>query len=115
MELTTEQSGDLTCVTLRGDHLDAGVAEEFKRDMAPLLKGDARLLLDMTRLRFLDSAGIGALLSCLRQVSAGGGDMKLFGLTKNVRAVFEMTRMHRLFDLYETREEAVAAFGEQNG
>ena len=50
------------------------------------------------------------MLSCLRQLNAAGGDLKLCGMSKAVRAVFELVRMHRIFDIYDTREQAVSAF-----
>ncbi len=83
---------------------------EFKRDIAPLLEEDAKVVLDMSRLRFVDSSGLGAFISCLRKLNAKGGDLKLFGLSKQVHAVFELVRMHRIFDILGTREDAVRAF-----
>jgi anti-sigma B factor antagonist len=65
---------------------------------------------DLSHLRFVDSSGLGAMLSCLRQLNATGGDLKLCGMSKAVRAVFELVRMHRIFDIYDTRELAVSAF-----
>jgi anti-sigma B factor antagonist len=91
--------------------LDAGNAGEFKRDIAPLLEAHAKLVLDLSRVRFVDSSGLGAFISCLRKLNAKGGDLKLCGMSKQVRAVFELVRMHRVFDICETREEAVHAFG----
>ena len=68
------------------------------------------MVLDLSRLRFVDSSGMGAMLSCLRQLSAKGGDLKLCGMSKQVRGLFELVRMHRIFEIYGTREEAVHAF-----
>ena len=110
MRLTTETIGEVTVVALPGDHLDAGLVEEFKRDIAPLLEGRGRVVFDLSALRFVDSAGIGALLSCLRRMTGAGGDLKLFGLAPAVRATFDLARMHRIFDTYDTKEAAVAAF-----
>jgi anti-sigma B factor antagonist len=53
------------------------------------------------------------LLSCLRQLNGVGGDLKLCGTSKPVRALFELVRMHRVFELCNTSEDAVRAF-EQN-
>jgi anti-sigma B factor antagonist len=111
MEMTTEKIGDVTVVELRGGRLDASMTEEFKRDITPLLEANSQVLFDMSHLQFVDSAGIGAILSCLRRLSAAGGDLKLFGVSKPVRGVFEITRMHRIFDIFGTKEEAVRAFG----
>jgi anti-sigma B factor antagonist len=110
MELTVEKIGDVAVVQVHGEHLDASVADEFRRDMTPLIEADPRMVLDMSRMQFLDSAGLGALLSCLRRLSAEEGDLKLCGLTRPVRSVFEISRMHRIFDIYDTRDEALRAF-----
>ena len=110
MELAKEQEGDVVIVTPQGEFLDASNAEQFKRDSAALLAGSSRVVFDMSRLQFVDSAGLGALLSCMRKLSGAGGDLKLIGLTKPVRATFEVSRMHRIFDIYTSKEEAVKAF-----
>ena len=68
------------------------------------------MVIDLARLRFMDSSGLGAMLSCLRQLSAKGGDLKLCCMSKQVRAAFELVRMHRIFDIFNSREEAVRAF-----
>jgi len=110
MDLSTEQKGEVTVISVRAEHLDASVAEEFKRDMAPIVEEHQLILLDMEQLRFVDSAGLGAILSCLRKVSASGGDMKLCNLAKPVRASFEIARMHRIMDMLESVDAAVLAF-----
>jgi len=92
------------------EELDASNAAEFKRDIAPVLEANTKLVLDLSRLRFVDSSGLGAFISCLRKLNAKGGDLKLCGMSKQVRAVFELVRMHRIFDIYRTKEEAVRAF-----
>lgn len=113
MQLTTETIGDVVLVSIHSDHLDASVTDELKRDMTPLLEAHAKVVLDMSELRFVDSAGIGAILSCLRRLSAKDGDLKLCGVTKPVRASFEIARMHRIIDILDTRDEALAAFAEE--
>ena len=110
MEILTEQVGDVTVATPQGEYLIAGNADDFRHDVVPVLDPAAKVLLDMSQLQFVDSSGLGAVLSCLRSLSAAGGDLKLCGLSKPVRAVFEVTRMHRIFDIFETRDEALRAF-----
>lgn len=110
MEATFETIEDVTIFHLPAESLDAGNAKEFKRDVLPALNGRTRVIFEMSGLKFVDSSGLGAILSCLRQLNAGGGDLKLAGMQKPVRALFELVRMHRVFDIYNTREEALAAF-----
>jgi anti-sigma B factor antagonist len=110
MEIAVDNVGGIAVAEMPVDELDASNSPEFKRDIAPVLQANTKLVLDLSRLRFVDSSGLGAMLSCLRQLSAKNGDLKLCGLTKQVRAAFELVRMHRIFDIAGTREEAVHAF-----
>ena len=110
MDIAVENFGAVTIATFHRDELDAGNAQDFKRDIAPVLADNRNVILDLSHLRFVDSSGLGAMLSCLRQLNATGGDLKLCGMSKAVRSVFELVRMHRIFDIYDTREQAVSAF-----
>jgi anti-sigma B factor antagonist len=110
MELMTEKVGDVIVIILPGQQLDAGNAKEFKRDVAPLLMPNAKVVFDLAGLSFVDSSGLGAFLSSLRQLNATGGDLKLCGMTKPVRALFELVRMHKIFDICGTKDEAIRSF-----
>ncbi|MBZ5507976.1 MAG: STAS domain-containing protein [Acidobacteriia bacterium] len=110
MEITVDRSDGVAIAVVPIDELDASNVGEFKRDITPLLQSETKLVLDLSQLRFIDSSGLGAMLSCLRQLSAKGGDLKLCGMSKQVRALFELVRMHRIFDIYPAREGAIHAF-----
>ena len=110
MEFAVQEFGDVAIAAILVDDLDAGNAGDFRRDISPVLEAHPRLVLDLSRLRFIDSSGLGAFISCLRKVNAAGGDLKLCGMSKPVRGVFELVRMHRVFDIFPTRVEAVRAF-----
>lgn len=110
MEIVVDHIDDVAVAVLPVEELEASNAGEFKRDIAPVLEANTRLVIDLSRLRFVDSSGLGAFLSCLRQVNAKGGDLKLCGMSKPVRTVFELVRLHRIFDILATTEEAVHAF-----
>lgn len=110
MEIPVEKIGDVTVARIPLDELDASNSAELKRDIAPVLEANNKVVIDLTRLHFMDSSGLGAMLSCLRQLTAKGGDLKLCCMSKQVRAAFELVRMHRIFDIFGTRDEAVHAF-----
>jgi anti-sigma B factor antagonist len=110
VDIAVDTTGDVAIVRVPVEELDASNVGEFKRDMAPVLEAHTKLVFDLHRLRFTDSSGLGAFLSCLRRVNARGGDVKLCSLSSQVRAVFELVRLHRIFDIYSTPEEAVRAF-----
>jgi anti-sigma B factor antagonist len=111
MTETPVNASGITVHLIAGDHLDAGNVRDFKLAAAPLLKPGAKLVFDMSGLKFVDSSGLGALLSSLRQLGAQGGELKLCGVTRPVRAMFELVRMHKVLDIYNTAEEAIRAYG----
>lgn len=111
MNIATESVQDLLIVTIPGETLDAGNVKTLKEELTPLLQPGAKLIFDLSQLRFVDSSGLGLLLSCLRQVHNTGGDLKLCGLSKAVRALFELVRMHRVFEVFATREDAKRSYG----
>ena len=110
MQIEREKEKDIAEILLPGESLDVGNLKEFRRDIGPLLASKSRVIFDMSELQFVDSSGMGAILSCLRQINAAGGELKLSGLTKPVRVLFELVRMHRVFEIFNTREEALRAF-----
>jgi anti-sigma B factor antagonist len=90
--------------------LDASNARAFKDAIKPMITPGARLVLDLSKVEFIDSSGLGALVSCLRQAHADGGEIKLSGLSKPARALFELVRMHRVFEVFNNLEEAVTSY-----
>ena len=97
-------------IELRVDNLDASNVREFKDAVQALIHEQNRVVLDMTAVKFVDSSGLGALISCLRLLNTRRGDFKLCAMSKPVRALFELMRMHRVFNIYDARSDAVRSF-----
>jgi anti-sigma B factor antagonist len=110
MQTAVEQVGDVTVVAINEEQLDAGNSDDFRQDIAPVLKDCRKLVLDLTRVRFVDSRGCGAILSCLKQLATNGGDLKLCGVSKYVRTVFDLIRLHKICEIVESKDDAVRAF-----
>jgi anti-sigma B factor antagonist len=111
MQLSVEKIGDLAVVTVHLEELDAAHADAFKQEMMTAM-GDCRhVVLDLASVRFMDSRGCGAILSILKHLSVNGGDLKLCQVSKSVRTLFDLIRMHRICEILTTREEAIQAFG----
>lgn len=110
MNIQTEMAGDVAVVSVQQDKLDMSTANDFKKNMAPVIQAHKKVVLDMNAVSFVDSSGLGAILSCLRELSGAGGDLKLCRVQKRVRVMFELVRMHRILNILNTSEEAVTAF-----
>jgi anti-sigma B factor antagonist len=107
--LEPEAQGNITVAAVRCDRLDASMADRFKEEMAEVIPdGGARLVLDLSDVKFIDSTGIGAVASVLKR-NGSKGRMMLCGVQPTVRKVFEITRFFKIIPAAETREAAVAA------
>ncbi len=105
-----KQSEEPVIVSVSLEKLDMSTSNEFKRMMSPIMRDSKQVVLDMDAVAFVDSSGLGAILSCLRELSSEGGDLKLCRVQKRVRVMFELVRMHRILSILNTPEEAVQAF-----
>ncbi|MBX7172172.1 MAG: STAS domain-containing protein [Pyrinomonadaceae bacterium] len=110
MKLIKEKYENVAVVTLTGEVLDANTVSEFKSEINNVIQSEYHVVFDMSKVNFVDSSGIGAILSCLRKLNSEGGDLKICALTKPVRALFELVRMHKIFDIFNTLDEALVAF-----
>ena len=112
MNLTiTQLAPGVTEVAFNQENLDAGNVKSFRDAMQTSVSESPVLLLDMSALQFVDSSGLGALLSVLRGVNNQNGQLRLFAITKPVMALLELVRMHRIFAIFGTRDQAVEDLG----
>jgi anti-sigma B factor antagonist len=108
MTLSTKYYGSMLLVTADMNRIDAAIAIQFKDDMRAKIDETAHhVVLDLTRVSFIDSSGLGAIVASMKQL---GVDKKLdlAGLSETVAKVFRLTRMDMVFKIHETVEEAVA-------
>lgn len=110
MELNTEQIGDVTIIHYPEGVLDVTNTKKFKDKCMALITQHRKLVINFELLTFIDSSGFGCLLSCLRTAATDGRELKLCSMSKSVMTMFELVRMHRVIDIFNTQEEAVRSF-----
>lgn len=113
MELLVEKVGDVSVVTLKAEYVDASNCREFKDRINELLPSVKHLLLDLGKVQFIDSTGLAGLLTCLKQMTVQGGDMKVCCITSPVRALFDLVKMNRIVEVCKTRDDAFKTFAPQ--
>lgn len=109
MEVTIREVGPekTNVLDLKGD-LDLYEAPEFKGKLKTLIEAGARkIIINLKDLRYIDSSGIGALISGLQQVYKTGGKFKLAYLHQDIRRTFELANLVKLFEIYPTDEDAL--------
>jgi anti-sigma B factor antagonist len=111
MSITTTQSPDgVTMVTVEGQLIVAN-RQELKQVIADAVEAGARkLVLDFTATAYIDSSGLGALVSINKRVREAGGELRLAGLNEDLRSLFELTKLDTLFAIAPTANEALAGF-----
>jgi len=109
MSFSLEHSNDMTIVTVQGQ-LVVTNRQEFKQMVLDAMEQGARtVIVDFTDASYIDSSGLGALVSLSRRLRDAGGDLRLVGLSDELRTLFELTRLDALFPLFATRADAMAA------
>ncbi len=111
MSITTTQSPDgVTMVTVEGQLIVAN-RQELKQVIADAVEAGARkLVLDFSATAYIDSSGLGALVSINKRVREAGGELRLAGLNEDLRSLFELTKLDTLFAIAPTANEALAGF-----
>jgi anti-sigma B factor antagonist len=111
MKSMTRQVNGITIVDLSG-RITLGEGSVVLRDMVRDLvtKGQRKILLNLGDVTYIDSSGIGELVSAFTTVRNQGGDLKLLNLTKKVHDLLQITKLYTVFDVKDDEATAVAAF-----
>jgi anti-sigma B factor antagonist len=111
MQMTTKNHGDLLVVTVCEDRIDAAGAIQFKERMRDVSQvPSARVILDLSRVAFLDSSGLGAVVAVMKLLGAER-KLELAGLTPTVAKVFRLTRMDSVFVIHPTLPDGLREIG----
>ncbi|MBA3345813.1 MAG: STAS domain-containing protein [Gemmatimonadales bacterium] len=91
--------------------LIVGNRQELKELVQNLTdRGERRILIDFSRTGYIDSSGLGALVSISKRIREMGGELRLAGLNEDLRSLFELTKLDTLFAIAETPQQALASF-----
>jgi len=93
------------------ERVSVNEAHQLSRELAPLLEGDRPcVVFDLSEVQQLDSAGIEMLLRCMEEAMKRNGDVKLAAVSPQVAVILELTRVDRLFEIFENPSDAVESF-----
>ena len=106
----TKDASGVAVLQVEGQ-LIVGNRQELKELVqAALDQGERRLLIDFSRTGYIDSSGLGALVSISKKIREAGGELRLSGLNEDLRSLFELTKLDALFAIAETPQQALASF-----
>ena len=111
MKASTRQVDGITVVDLSG-RITLGEGSVVLRDTVRdlLAKGDRKMLLNLGEVTYIDSSGIGELVSAFTTVRNQGGELKLLNLTKKVHDLLQITKLYTVFDIKDAETAAIKSF-----
>jgi anti-sigma B factor antagonist len=111
IKLSSRQVGDVTVVDAAG-RITLGEGSSALRDMLRdmVAKGQKKILLNLSEVSYIDSSGIGELVSGFTTVTNQGGSLKLLGLTKRVKDLLQITKLYTVFDVHDDEADAIRSF-----
>lgn len=111
LQATTRDSNGVSVVDLSG-RITLGEGSSTIREMVRDLlgKGQKKILLNLADVNYIDSSGLGELVSAFTTVKNQGGELKLLGLNKKIRDLLQITRLYTVFEVFEQEAAAVASF-----
>ncbi len=110
MELSITQQGKVSVVALKGK-LDLANAARLKEEVKPLLDADrTQIHLSMKDVDFINSSGLGALVSLMKEIRVHKGRLTLSDLAPYVNEIFEITQLSHVFEIYDTVDAALSSY-----
>ena len=111
VKLNTRQVGDVSVVDVAG-RITLGEGSSALRDLLREMvgKGQKSILLNLGDVSYIDSSGIGELVSGFTTVTNSGGQLKLLNLNKRVKDLLQITKLYTVFDVHEDEAAAVRSF-----
>jgi anti-anti-sigma factor len=111
MDFIKEKYGDVVVEVVNLDRATLKEADDFRKILGKDIDEGARFLIaDLSQCEFIDSTFLGTLVVTLKKATALGGDLKLVGFQPSVHAMFELTRMFRVFETYPSKEDALRSY-----
>ncbi len=110
MEVIMQEFGDIVSFKPKVSRLDASQAVEFKDELIQqITTGKIRLLLNLSEVTFIDSSGLGAIISALRRVGVKG-DVKLCCVSDQIMEMLRLTRLDKVLEIFDSEETGIASF-----
>jgi len=112
MQIHQRTVGDVTIVDLNGK-MTLGEGDELLRDKVNSLiqQGQKKIILNLSEVPYIDSAGLGEVVRTYTTVSRQGGSLKLLNLTKRIQDLLAITKLLTVFETFENEQDAIKSFG----
>lgn len=105
--LLNTQEQDFQVLFLADDFIDHRNFVNFKQESRTYTQNSDKVILDLTGVNFVDSAGLGAILSLMRGLTERKGVFRICSVSKSVAVLFDLVKIHQIIEIYDTRDMAL--------
>lgn len=110
MDITSREENGVAIIMLEGE-VDISAADLVRGKMKKLIdEKRKRVLVNMADVPYIDSSGLGMFVETMQEIGKYGGEIKLAGLTDDVKKVFELTRLNKFFSIFDQEKDAMESF-----
>ncbi len=110
MEISRRDAGKITILDIRGE-IDLYNAPEIKDIISKLIEEQkVNVIINLAKVSYIDSSGIGALISSLSNLKKLQGSLKIINVYASVKKVFELTKLTSFFEIFESEEQALVSY-----
>ncbi len=111
MQIKEHIEDDVVVLALKGNLMGDPETTEFREKIKDLVRdGFLKIVLDVSKVKWINSSGLGAMISALTSINNAGGDMRISNVTEKIKSLFMITQLIKVFKVFESNERAVASF-----
>lgn len=111
MKLLQKNNGDVLIVVPEFTELDIQNSNQFKTEMSKFLdQGKLKILVNLKNIIYIDSSGLGSIVSLMKKTLQLDGEFKLCELTQDVESAFSTTQLDKIFDIRATEKKGIMSF-----
>lgn len=112
MKWTVNEKYGSVIIDFKGKMIGGPKADQFRHDLHDLiLDNKTNIIADLSRVKFMNSNGLGILIGGLTTMRNAGGDLKICGATDQIKSLLMVSQLVKIFDNYDTVEDAIEAYG----
>src|ERR1700733_5549278 len=112
LKIETRQADGITIVSCHGRIVFGEEAATLREDLKRLFPATRQIVLNLSGVSYIDSGGLGTLVGVYSSARAAGAEIKLTGLNQRIKDVLQITKLVTVFEVYDTEQQAITAFGE---
>ena len=111
LKYSKEVTDNIMIFKINEEEVNHDIASELKEKIFfHMAEGNLNIILDLSKVKTVDSSGLGSLLFSKRQAKGNNGDVKLVGVSESVQNMIRIAQLSRVFEMYEKIEEAIEAY-----